>query len=1128
VKRTRSKAKATPGAGEATFRRWLRGRAELAAEQGRPITKSRCIRTSSTDVNQWRASAITSFAAAEREKDPDVVEALGHGMDLVARDQSGEDKRAELGDAVFVVRMCHAPGGVGSRQLGVILPVGCTLFVYLLASARADDLEAASDDRRGNAATEILSTTVREMFAVGRRHDPAYRPQVHAREHERIVRDENHGANLKKTLISCCAVAFTPNRVDLLKPAESQSFSFGTLISAQAVAGLVRGMNRAEIVLQSTGGYYTSVGQVPFTHEATSTPLIDMRTGAAYTSIDKHRLAVVADVDEARRTLRAIVDVLLKDRVNNHGLIEQLPDWSAAAALPEVAALPSRLPADLKRGITLASKPVSSRVQSLKSIVSRRWIEGWRTGFITVYVPVKSDVDLDLGEDAQLVQKGSRLLYRCRVAVPLPDGGWGISEDEWDELLRRRYPGRRGTPTDDCHPLAGVGWDDVGADREGRLATRSRYLVQSRRLSSARSLSGGRLGWHEDPSVRHEATVTSHRLHRSVAEAGRVALVSLELPLPTLVLRRPGIAAEAESDALRERDAARLAAEVEEAENELVGAESWRNRAEGAAERLRSQPGAEAQVGAQRDLDRARKAVVRAEESLAAAEAALRSFEAGAAACTGAPRGDEDVELITGTAEFVVAALEKCRGVAPLWLQAACATLFQDWHFEVVRQHGARDVVRWRCLLVLDSTGEGETVAMPLTGEVMSSSNCSGAAAATTVEDWAWRFFYLGQSLEEVGLAAGIDGSGKKNSYLYKRLCEWLEPAVPDATLRNAAVTCPVPAVRRVLWAMVTADLDSVRTLNAAFVAHIRNIYGTPAWKPSWSWCRDTHEVGRAVAARLAGRPAEGGAVHELLADLQISRDALLSTARENGATTTGQGERATPARAVAYFCKTFRRGAPTVAPEQRRLLLRPCPHADCPARLAGGQGYATVVLNVPETEQWHGVLCPKCRRAPHPDAVDGRFTADFVRPWCGRYGSRSTSGRARSQTVWTYLDPNLVDPGPAPRLPLTGAGPRPAPAPRPPSSRARQAKTGLQGRRVLSLGLSRAEQASFQARTVALGGTVGHRVKASLACVVVPAGSARAWEKADRAARLGVPVVTLAEFGAWSPPVAEGVARPA
>lgn len=1120
MSRNRSRKDRTPGAGVSHFVRWLTSRALLAASCGTPIDTARAVRTSSSDVEQWKASATTSFAALERENDPDVVRAISFGMDLVRRDAAGEAKRAELGDAVFELRMCHARGGVGSRRIGVVLHVGRTLFVYLLTSARADNLEAETDDRRGNAATEILSEVVRQMSAVGRGIDPGFRPKVHAREHERIIRDERHGTALKETFIACDAIAFLPTQFDLRDPNQRTGFSFGTLLSSAAVEGLVRGMNRAEVVMQANGGYYSSIQQVPFTHEPAHTIEVDHRTGHEFVSANKHRLAVVADVDGARHILRVVVDEVLKNRIDHRGIERDLPDWNAVACLPEVTALPSRLGYDLKRGIVLGQKPMTARVKSLKSLLSERWIEGLRTGWITVDVPIKTRLDLDLGDDVEIVTRGKKQYYRCRVAMPLPEDGWGITDGEWDEVLRRRYPGARRTPTDNCHPFAGVSWEDPDNDREYRLSTRNRYLVQSRQLSRTGSVRGGRCGWDDGPTVTHEATITSRVLHRNVATAARDALTRLDAPLAPLVLRRPSTPATADQVQFDAEVRRRLADDLEDARGTEEEATLERTQARARLKKA-ERGGDQAEiVDARRKVDVAEKVLAKAEADVQTATRDLDDYDRRTGAPTAPSAEQEVVGVETATPEFVVAALEKCPGVGPLWLNVTCSTLFTGWEFRVIRQTGARDRVAWSCDMLLEVEDGDDTVVLPLSGEVQSNSNASGTAAATTVEDLAWRFFYLGQSFPEIGSATGIDGSGKKNSFLYKRLFDWLSPAVPDPTLRNAALACPVPATRRLFWVMVTGDTDALAGIDDGFARHIGDVYGQPAWRAKWSWCRDTHTNARRVAAALHAVPTGRAPVHQLLGAVKISYDELIATARENGKTTTGSDQRITPPRAVGYFGKTFKRGTPTVHPDDRQVFLRACPHDDCPDRLAGRPAYASLVLNVPETEQWHGVICPACMRVPDTGKATVRFPADYARPWSGHYGARSTSSGARSRQQWTFVDPAFPDPGPGAPLPDTGAAPRTVAltsADRPKVGKSLRG-TPLGGRRVLPLDLDEHQTALFDQRLTELGGIRGQRLKASLAAVVVPSAQRRFDPRAVHAATLGVPVLTLEDFTRWQP----------
>ncbi|MDZ5446902.1 hypothetical protein U2F26_29945 [Micromonospora sp. 4G57] len=170
-------------------------------------------------------------------------------------------------------------------------------------------------------------------------------------------------------------------------------------------------------------------------------------------------------------------------------------------------------------------------------------------------------------------------------------------------------------------------------------------------------------------------------------------------------------------------------------------------------------------------------------------------------------------------------------------------------------------------------------------------------------------------------------------------------------------------------------------------------------------------------------------------------------------------------------------------------------------------------MLDVPETEQWHGVICPEWMRLPVESMRDVRFPADHARAWSGHYGVRSKGSGARHQQEWTFVDPAFSDPGPAASLPHTGAAPRASEpsstrnaSSRNPSCRTAAAlhDTPLGGRRVLALALSGEQQRALDRRLAELGGTTGERVKASLAAVVVslPRGEGRATSPPGRGAR--------------------------
>ena len=1064
----------------------------------RGVVALRIIRTSTNTVDDWIASAATSFVQMDRQ-DPDVLLALEHGFDVVRRDAIGDTKRLALGDSVFVVRMGHAQGGKGSKQIGVILHLGTTFFVYLLSSARAQNLAADSEDRRGNAATEIISTVVRTMAAAGRRTDATYRPMVYAREHDRIVRDESHGAAIKRTFVSARAIVHAPHAIDMLDTAAAQSFSFGTMFSSAAVEKTILLMNRKEIVLQANGGWYEPPGQMPFTHEPLTTLEYDDRTGTTVTTTHPHR-AAVRDAAATAPILRALVDKILEDADHGQGPWRRT-DWVAVGNLAAELGLPSRLARDLRRGVKLASLGEEARFASVRSLFSDRYIEGWRTGFFTKLVAVKTEMTLDLGEDTPLVyQKTAAGLdkpyYRCRIELPMPEGGWGVTDEEWEEVLRRRHP-QKGQPrilNGERLPLGGqIGWDDKAQDREFQVDGKSNtYRLRARSLTAAQSPAGERRGWSRREKHELLSTMRTSALHRSVGGAMRQALENLgSATEPFSVAPRFTRPAHC-SEPIDPRPG--LVTECEDATAQLDGAKDQENETRGKV--LQGRASSSELAACERASARALLRLQGAEEALAAHDSSP------AEGTTQDPAGAvETVEQVTtATAELVAIALTKCKRVAPPWLHTACTMLLDDWTLTPTTNTGGRDTVRWSCTLRLRVKGRDEVIRVPLEGELFNSANAATERAATTPEDWAWSFFYRGVPGPQLAKDLGLSTGEAKNSYLSHGLRGWMGEVITDPTLMTAALHCPVPALRRVIWSLVTGDDASLAGIDPGFARHIQAIYTGPADQPSWSWCRDTHERARSVAAHLVASADGSAAVHELVGSLQIPRDHLVAMTRGRGR---GLSE--------GYFEKNFTRRTRG----NHRISLRKCPHADCPAVLEGGQGLCSIMIKVPETGP-RGVLCASCLRLPDPALADVWFPADYRRPWSGRYGVGSHAG-ARKNKQWTFLQPGMPDPGPADPLPETGALPRSgAPYPR----RGSYVPKALVKASPLAAGLVRLadldedQTAAATAAITALGARVGRRLTKNVKVLVVSDAHHHHDDNLpSRARALGVPVLTLTQF---------------
>jgi hypothetical protein len=213
-------------------------------------------------------------------------------------------------------------------------------------------------------------------------------------------------------------------------------------------------------------------------------------------------------------------------------------------------------------------------------------------------------------------------------------------------------------------------------------------------------------------------------------------------------------------------------------------------------------------------------------------------------------------------------------------------------------------------------------------------------------------------------------------------------------------------------------------------------------------------------------------------------------------------------------MAKTFDRGSPHLLATEKRLMLRRCPHSDCPAALRGAQAYCSIIINTPETERHHGVLCSQCLRLPAAEMAHVWFPHDYARPWCGRYGRNSKDTGARAATAPTYLDPQTSDPGPADPLPDTGARPRHG-DPRRPSTRSQkptrtQLERPLKSQRVLILEVEPDQRGGLVARIEAHGGRIGSNVVASLAAVVTNRPDD---PRIVKARSHGVPVHTPEEF---------------
>jgi hypothetical protein len=739
----------------------------------------------------------------------------------------------------------------------------------------------------------------------------------------------------------------------------------------------------------------------------------DSRTGRTIETLRKHRIEPAEDLDTARRILRSLVDEVLKDKGGTRGVT----DWEAVGAVAAGFGLPSRRPEDLRKGILLSDLPAASQGRAAKNLLKKNYIDGWQKGHFYKHVKVKTELNLEL-DDAELIVTDDGKYYRCKIDFPVPEGGWGISEQEWEAVLRRRFPqtdeqkaARKAATTGERLPLAGViGWDDLETGTQWKVQTKARYALHSRPLDEA-YIRGLAMGWERTTMGPSHATLRPALLHASVGKAMEAALLALDSSTQSATMPVYQAAPVAESTADHARRQLQEAREdLVDAEDQLAGAEDGNARAAGRVRRDPSETNICEAKRALAALERAKSRVADAERLLAKAEKLTAKQTAKA------PSSEHEVE--SATAEFTAVALQKCTGSAPPWLNQACGYFLTDWTMTPISVPGSRPSVDWSCNMVLADPKTGMDVLVPLSGNVANTAHDGTTRGRKKAEAMAWAFLYDGQDVADIAEAAGLARSSAKNSYAYSEIRRVMSAVVTDKQLLAAAMDHFSPTARRVLWAAVSDQEEALHGIEPGFAKHIKTTYTGVAAVNSWSLCRGSFVHPRAVAGLLE---AAGGSMTlpDLIEASGLSAEDIVMLTRGGS---DSPGSSAT--KPIAYFTKNFSRGGTPMPMADRVISLRECPHEDCADRLRGNAAWCTIILRLPETEAGFGVLCPTCRRCPIKTMSKVRFPADYLRPWSGRFG-RGSHAAGRKSDVRIFLQPGLSDPGPAAPLPDAGCLPR-------------------------------------------------------------------------------------------------------
>lgn len=395
-------------------------------------TRIRVVRVSSSSRAVFIANLMASLAVADH-RDPDVQRARELGVVLVENSKEGDELRAETG--TYHLRLASLPGGAYSqRHLGYAVPIGTTLFIYLMGSAAEGNLRTSSNQEDWlNAATETIRLAIRKLA-------PAIeeRLSVHWSNETRVSRSDQAAADILTTMRT--------HDVRLML----RDIEYDLKDQAQVIR-LLLGMAAAErdsMVDRTTRGKASLLGvhrlpeakgsTTPWTHEPGYRSFTDRR-GTIQTVKEEHELSVRAG---AAMALADIVRRVIADGEAAITAGRPIPWTEMATWATEEYGLTSRMPADIKAnpdGLPLTE--LFDPGAALRRLFAPRYIEAWRTGFMPWEMAFASEngaVRL-LTDTGRKSGKGAPI-YRGYVECPSPTEGWGLSEDEWNRLEQVMAP----------------------------------------------------------------------------------------------------------------------------------------------------------------------------------------------------------------------------------------------------------------------------------------------------------------------------------------------------------------------------------------------------------------------------------------------------------------------------------------------------------------------------------------------------------------------------------------------------------------------------------------------------------------------------------------------------------------
>lgn len=909
------------------------------------------IRTSSSDKRGFRAMFETGVALMPNDPDVRVLGDIGHRIVL---DEGASDRR-RLG--AMELRRGSVPQGHGTALLGWLVPIGRTLFVLFLQTARKADLPGPTHDQRRNAFTEAMCEIVRRLQPKA----------LHTPMLNRLVRNVRFGQQLMDCLRDWKVDVWVngvqaPIAGDVGELSSFVSSFFAARDADQTIARLTG----IEALIYDEGQWYTTTRFLTFTWRPRTEYREDPITRERQPHVDNPRdLEVVPG------------SVPLFDRFVELASTRGMTRRQIGEELGRLG-VRSRAPKDFGEPVTLDQ--LANPANAVSTLLQRRWLDAWHTGTYRTSVRLKADISAShpgLAEDiSEIETKGGETIYALDVEIPLPmpDRGWWLDDATYRRLLELHHSSTpqktgRAASRGTRRPLSSLSqWDDPQTGRQHRLGTfdsSDTYSCLWRPIETAYDEHGATLGWEKPHKLNKLASVNARELHQSIAR--ELLRLAEDLEDQTVALWRPTPAPEAAPDARARREVDRCNQAVERAEARLRGIRTERQiaRGDGRLDEL-----------ALLDKDE-REARAEQAAAIQARDAAIAAADA-LAEDPGEPT-EQLVDADLGSLEVIATALMQCDGHAPAALGDALARLMPN----TLRVYPAATglTVTWEAeaeLPLRDGTIARRRIASaePVRGIAFT---VHGGGGPDWDERLAEEYFDLGTDLVEVCRSRGVNDSGKADSYPIKRLRHWLrEHGVNSEGLRRAALDAPPEARRALARALRDEPQNPYEVL-------LGQVYRSNA---PWGvcWAASTHDTYRAVLAALLEIDPDGANPVEVAEHAHVRwRDLVDLT----GSQIIGRPRSGPITRGPALH-RNWTRG--NGDKHDRTLSVMRCPHSDCLGLVSQGQPGILIQLLVPELGP-DALICRSCRRRPdRPDVV---FPGTYLDAWRGgrRRGITSSAG---------------------------------------------------------------------------------------------------------------------------------------